>query len=93
MKFTFKKEKMRAFDRFRRTYIKFRKKEVGYINISTKNCKVFFAIKKTPTKEDPANFCWKRLKYTGKDEKTTREWLNQKAETITQIFDLYQFED
>ena len=93
MKFTFKKEKARPFSRFKTTSIKLEKKEVGCINISDDSCKVFFAIKRIPTKEDPTDFCWVRLKYTGKNEKKTREWLNEKIEILIAKYNLHRFED
>lgn len=98
MAFTFKRVKhtgrWRSFERAQ-TMIKIKRQEVGYMIDSRDEvgwC-VRLAVKKDPTKEDPADFRWIMLRYRGDSEEATRAWLNEHFDTITERYDLHRFED
>ena len=96
-KFTFKKTihtgRYRSFERDHTT-IKFDKLEVGCISEGS-DClyHISFAVKREPTKEDPAPFKWVRLKYVAPDEKDARNFVNKYRDRIHNKYNLHQFED
>ncbi len=76
------------------TDIKLKRKIVGYIReVEFRKYKISFAVKKEPTKEDPAPFRWVRLVIQFKTEKEAREFLKERAEDIINKYDLYSFDD
>ena len=94
-KLTFKKTiKQGMYKSFERdyTYIKLNKKQIGSIQESREDGKYYirFAVRKEPTKEDPAPFKWITLKESFFSEKEAREKVKELENKILEL-DLYLF--
>ncbi len=55
--------------------------------------RIRFAIKREPTKAEPAPFKWIMLKAFFEDEKLAREWIKKVHVKIQTRYDLHSFED
>ena len=97
-KFTFRKVKhtgrYRSFE-LDQTTIKLDRKEVGYMCESRDDqfWRIRLAVKKEPTKQDPADFKWVMLEARPESEQQGREFILKYAAQILERYDLYQFDD
>ena len=99
--FTYKKHiatgRYRSFESERHD-IKLKKKVVGHIYENGhfdkwQGFKVHLAVKKEPTKEQPAPFKWVVVKQIFVSADEAKAWLAQNYERVIKELDLHQFED